>query len=124
MDLRPFYRRPAFLTFLGALFVAVLYMLFLAASGLRPALPIAVFDLLLALATLLLMTALTAQFVLPVQRWNSEVNRVLGDNAFVKVMGSTAMIATGGSPEDLAAILQEKRKLGAQLAKIANLRYD
>ena len=58
------------------------------------------------------------------RRWNSEVNRVLGDNAFVKVMGSTAMIATGGSPEDLAAILQEKRKLGAQLAKIANLRYD
>lgn len=59
------------------------------------------------------------------RRWNTEVNRLLVDNAFVgKVMGSTAMIPTGGTPEDLAAILQAKRKLGAELAKIANLRYD
>jgi tripartite-type tricarboxylate transporter receptor subunit TctC len=58
------------------------------------------------------------------RRWNSEVNRLLGGDALSKVMASTAMIATGGSPEDLAAILKEKRKLGAELTRIANLKYD
>ncbi len=60
-----------------------------------------------------------------VRRWNTEVNRLLADGAFVgKVMGAQAMISTGGSPEDLAAIILEKRKVAAELAKMANLKYD
>jgi tripartite-type tricarboxylate transporter receptor subunit TctC len=60
-----------------------------------------------------------------VRRWNTEVNRLLADPAFTgKVMGATAMIATGGSAEDLAAYTDQKRKVGAELARIANLKYD
>jgi tripartite-type tricarboxylate transporter receptor subunit TctC len=60
-----------------------------------------------------------------VRRWNTEVNRLLGDPAFVgKVMGAQAMIATGGTPADLARVIQEKRKVAAELTKIANLKYD
>ncbi|MFM9969475.1 MAG: Bug family tripartite tricarboxylate transporter substrate binding protein [Burkholderiales bacterium] len=60
-----------------------------------------------------------------VRRWNTEANRLLNDSGFVsKVMGAQAMIATGGTPEDLAATIQEKRKVAAELTKIANLKYD
>jgi len=60
-----------------------------------------------------------------VRRWNTEVNRLLGDSAFVgKVMGTQAMIATGGTPENLAAIIREKRKVAAELTSIAKLKYD
>lgn len=60
-----------------------------------------------------------------VRRWNAEVNRLLNDAAFVgKVMGTQAMVPTGGTPEDLAATVLEKRKVAAELTKIAQLRYD
>ena len=108
MDLRPFYRRPAFLTFLGALFVAVLYMLFLAASGLRPALPIAVFDLLLALATLLLMTALTAQFVLPVQRWDQRLSAVSRLMGFLFGIRGPVLFVENGKPVKSERELERK----------------
>ena len=35
-----------------------------------------------------------------------------------------ALTPTGGTPEDLVAVIQVKRKLGAELAKIANLKYE
>ena len=38
--------------------------------------------------------------------------------------GWYGLFATGGSPEDLVAILEAKRKLGAELARIAKLKYD
>jgi tripartite-type tricarboxylate transporter receptor subunit TctC len=59
------------------------------------------------------------------RRWNAEVNRLLANAAFVeKVMTAQALTATGGSPEDLAATLEVKRRLGAELTRIANLKYD
>lgn len=60
-----------------------------------------------------------------VRRWNGDVNRLLADKAFVdRVMAALALTTAGGSPEDLALLLEKKRKLGAELTKIANLRYD
>lgn len=53
------------------------------------------------------------------------MNRLLADKAFVdRVMAALALTTAGGSPEDLALLLEKKRKLGAELTKIANLRYD
>jgi len=96
MDLRPFYRRPAFRTALGVAFLVALYGLSLEISGLRPALPIAAYHLLLALASLLVMTALTAQFVLPVQRWDQRllaVGRLLG--FLVGIRGPVLFVESG-----------------------------
>ena len=60
-----------------------------------------------------------------VRRWNGEVNRLLADKGFAdKTMAALAVTAAGGSPEDLARVLDEKRRLGAELTKIANLRFD
>jgi len=60
-----------------------------------------------------------------VRRWNTEVNRLLADKAFAeKLTSMEAITLTGGTPEDLGAILEKKRKLGAELAKMANLKYD
>lgn len=60
-----------------------------------------------------------------VVRWNAEVNKVLADPAFVeKILSRQAMTPTGGSPDDLRRVLEAKRVLGAELAKIANLKYD
>jgi tripartite-type tricarboxylate transporter receptor subunit TctC len=59
------------------------------------------------------------------RRWSAEVNKLLADPPFVaKVMTAQALTPTGGTPEDLMAILEAKRKLGAELTKIANLKYD
>lgn len=59
------------------------------------------------------------------RRWNAEVNRLLAEKSFVeKVTAAEAITLTGGTPADLAAILEKKRKVGAELAKIANLKYD
>jgi tripartite-type tricarboxylate transporter receptor subunit TctC len=61
----------------------------------------------------------------PVARWNSEVNRLLNDAPFVqKVMTGQALTPTGGTPQELAAILEQKRRVAADLAKLANLKYD
>jgi tripartite-type tricarboxylate transporter receptor subunit TctC len=56
------------------------------------------------------------------RRWNSEINRLYEDKAWVaKYFTASALSATGGTPEELAAVLKEKHRLGAELAKIANL---
>ena len=59
-------------------------------------------------------------------RYNfSYANKAIADKAWTeKVMISQALTPTGGSPEDLVAILEAKRKLGAELARIAKLKYD
>jgi tripartite-type tricarboxylate transporter receptor subunit TctC len=59
------------------------------------------------------------------KRWNGEINKLIADKAWVaKVTGAEAILLTGGTPEELAATLRAKSKVGAELAKIANLKYD
>lgn len=59
------------------------------------------------------------------RRWNLEVNKLLADKGFVdKVMAAQAMTPGGGSSEDLDRLLRAKLKVGAELAKMANLKYD
>ena len=59
------------------------------------------------------------------RRWNIEVNKLLADPTFVqKVMASQAMTPGGGTPADLDALLKAKLKVGQEMAKIANLKYD
>ena len=59
------------------------------------------------------------------RRWNTEVNKLLADKSFVdKVMAAQAMTPGGGTPEDLDRLLRVKLKVGAELAKMANLKYD
>lgn len=60
-----------------------------------------------------------------IRRWNDETNKLLANRNFVeKVMASQALTPTGGTPEELAVFLETKRKLGAELTKLANLRFD
>ncbi len=60
-----------------------------------------------------------------VRRWNVEVNKLLADKEFVsKVMATQALTPAGGTPEELAALLERKRKVGADLARIAHLKFD
>ncbi len=59
------------------------------------------------------------------RRWNEEMNRLLADKRFVdRMLSSESFTLTGGSPEDLAAIIDRKLKIGAELARITKLRYD
>ena len=59
------------------------------------------------------------------RRWNAEINKLLADPAWVdKVMIASALSPTGGPPEELERILAEKHKLGAEITKIANLRFE
>jgi tripartite-type tricarboxylate transporter receptor subunit TctC len=59
------------------------------------------------------------------RRWNADINRLLADKPFVdKIMTAQAMTVGGGTPEDLTALLKRKMVLGAELAKMANLKYD
>jgi tripartite-type tricarboxylate transporter receptor subunit TctC len=59
------------------------------------------------------------------RRWNTEVNKLLADPAFVqKVMASQAMTPGGGTPADLDNLLKAKLKVGQEMARIANLKYD
>ena len=59
------------------------------------------------------------------RRWNTEINKLLADNAFsAKFLLANALTPTGGAPEDLVSIMQAKSRLGAEMAKIANLKYD
>ena len=60
-----------------------------------------------------------------VRRWNAEMNKALKDSALTtKITSVESINFTGGTPEELAAILEKKRKVGAELAKLANLRYE
>jgi tripartite-type tricarboxylate transporter receptor subunit TctC len=59
------------------------------------------------------------------RRWNTEINKLLSDNAFAtKFLYGNALTPTGGTPEDLVTIMKAKSQLGAEMAKIANLKYD
>jgi tripartite-type tricarboxylate transporter receptor subunit TctC len=61
----------------------------------------------------------------PVRRWNAEVNRLIADPAFVQRFLTTLGISpAGGSSEALAAFVRKARVTGAELAKIANLKFD
>jgi tripartite-type tricarboxylate transporter receptor subunit TctC len=60
-----------------------------------------------------------------VQRWNTDVNKLLGDAKFVaKYLSPMAVTSTGGTPEELAAFLKANRATAAELAKIAKLKLD
>jgi tripartite-type tricarboxylate transporter receptor subunit TctC len=59
------------------------------------------------------------------RRWNTDVNRLLADAAFVeKHLGPWSVSATGGSIDDLVAFMKRDRTMAAELAKIANLKLD
>lgn len=61
----------------------------------------------------------------PVRRWNSEVNKLLADKAFTdKYFVPGGVTPTGGTPDELAAISRNSRQVGAELAKIAKLRFE
>lgn len=61
----------------------------------------------------------------PVRRWNAEVNRVIADPAFVqRFLTTLGVTPAGGSPEALTAFARKSRVTGAELAKIANLKFD
>ena len=60
-----------------------------------------------------------------VRRWNAEVNKLIADRAFSeKYMVSSAMTPTGGTPADLASIARAGRRAGAELVKIAKLKFE
>ena len=61
----------------------------------------------------------------PVQRWNTEVNKLLAERSFTeKYFAASAMTPTGGTPADLAAIARASRKVGAELVNIAKLKFE
>jgi tripartite-type tricarboxylate transporter receptor subunit TctC len=61
----------------------------------------------------------------PVQRWNTEVNKLLADRAFTdKYFVPNSVTPTGGTPAELAAIARVSRQHGEELVKLAKLRFD
>jgi tripartite-type tricarboxylate transporter receptor subunit TctC len=59
------------------------------------------------------------------RRWNAEVNKLLADRAFTdKHLAPLSVSPGGGSPEDLAAFGKASAKVGEQLAKMSNLKFD
>ncbi len=59
------------------------------------------------------------------RRWNTDVNKLLADAAFVeKHLGPWSVSAAGGSIDDLVAFMKRDRTMAAELAKIANLKLD
>ncbi|MFM9971170.1 MAG: Bug family tripartite tricarboxylate transporter substrate binding protein [Burkholderiales bacterium] len=60
-----------------------------------------------------------------VRRWNLELNKALKDSTLIdKVTAVESITFTGGTPEELSGILEKKRRVGAELAKLANLKYE
>jgi tripartite-type tricarboxylate transporter receptor subunit TctC len=60
-----------------------------------------------------------------VRKWNLEINKVIKDSALIgKVTSAESITFTGGTPEELSGILEKKRRVGAELAKLANLQYE
>jgi len=59
-----------------------------------------------------------------VNRWNTDVNKLLADPAFAQKLTAQALTPTGGTPQQLAATLEQKRKLASELARLTNLKYD
>jgi tripartite-type tricarboxylate transporter receptor subunit TctC len=61
----------------------------------------------------------------PVQRWNTEVNRLLADRAFTdKIFVPNSVTPAGGTPQQLAALAKASRKTGEELARIAKLKFE
>lgn len=57
-----------------------------------------------------------------IDRWNSEVNKLMGDAAFLeKFVTSLGLDPAGGTPEDYAAFLKADRNTAARVAKAAKL---
>jgi len=60
-----------------------------------------------------------------VKKWNLAVNGLLSDKAFTeKLLPSLAVTSAGGTSEDLVLQLERKKKLGQELARIANLKAE
>ncbi len=61
----------------------------------------------------------------PVQRWNTEVNKLLAERSFTeKYFAPNSVTPTGGTPAELAAIARESRKSGEELVKMAKLKFE
>jgi tripartite-type tricarboxylate transporter receptor subunit TctC len=59
------------------------------------------------------------------RRWNVEINKMLADPKFVeRYIATLAVTPTGGTPQDLVRIMTAYQKTAAELAKIANLKFD
>lgn len=60
-----------------------------------------------------------------VRAWNLEVNRIMADARFVeKFFVPQSVTPAGGTPEDLSLFARLNRQTAAELAKIANLKFD
>ena len=60
-----------------------------------------------------------------VRAWNLEVNRIMADARFVeKFFVPQSVTPAGGTPEDLNVFARLNRQTAAELAKIANLKFD
>ena len=60
-----------------------------------------------------------------VRRRNLELNTALKDSTLVEKVASVESITfTGGTSEKLSMILEQKRRFGEALAKLANLQYE
>ena len=60
-----------------------------------------------------------------VRAWNLEVNRIMADARFVeKFFVPQSVTPAGGTPEDLSVFARLNRQTAAELAKIANLKFD
>jgi tripartite-type tricarboxylate transporter receptor subunit TctC len=60
-----------------------------------------------------------------VRAWNVEVNRIMADARFVeKFFMPQSVTPAGGTPDDLSAFARANRQTAAELAKIANLKFD
>ena len=61
----------------------------------------------------------------PVRRWNTEVNRVIADPVFAqRFLTTLGVTPAGGASEALVAFARKSRVTGAELTKIANLKFD
>ncbi|MCC6474462.1 MAG: tripartite tricarboxylate transporter substrate binding protein [Burkholderiales bacterium] len=59
------------------------------------------------------------------RRWNAAINRMLADPKFVeRHITALAVTPAGGTPRDLFNFLKANQKVAAELARIANLRFD
>jgi tripartite-type tricarboxylate transporter receptor subunit TctC len=59
------------------------------------------------------------------RRWNTEVNKLVGDRAWSdRYVVSQAVTPTGGTPEFLVNYLRRNREMARELVKIANLKLD
>lgn len=60
-----------------------------------------------------------------IQRWNIESNKVVRDTQWEeKFLKPLSLSSSGGTPEDLARIARESAAAGAELVKIAKLRFE